>query len=355
MISRGRIAKQKGRQDGLDFVLVCAMFEVCYSASDMKTNRSTWIPVSLTLLCMVAAAVAGEPSAAKVRKKGPGAEADAPGLKPERAPDKSVVFKNTPQGELKLHLYFPPGWTAADKRPGMVFWFGGGFVGGSPAQFYRQAEYLAGRGLVCVCAEYRVKNTHGTGLDKCVEDARSAMRWVKKHAAELGVDPKQVIASGGSAGGTLSLLVALGGGPDAADDDVSISPKPCALVLFNPAQGEAVMSRIGGEGQEHERGVKQISPLNTPQKGLPPAVFFFGTADRLMTPSREFSEKSLALGNRCEFWTAADMPHGFFNRQPWNDATLRKADEFLTALGFLKGEPRTAAPANAVLKRELPQ
>ena len=45
-------------------------------------------------------------------------------------------------------------------------------------------------------------------------------------------------------------------------------------------------------------------------------------------------------------------PQGFFNRQPWHDATLRKADEFLTALGYLKGEPQIKAPAEAVLKRE---
>ena len=322
------------------------------------TARQTF-PIVVGLLFagifLVAADNSGAPGTPNPKKKEPAAKAVRPRVKPLRDPDKSMVFKKTPQGDLKVYCYFPKDWKADDKRPGIVFWFGGGFVGGTPSQFYSQAEYLASRGLVCVCAEYRVRNTHATGIDKCAEDARSAMRWVKQHAAELGVDPTRVIASGGSAGGTLSLLVALGTGPDAADDDTSISPKPCALVLFNPAQGEAVMSRIGGEGEAHERAVRQIAPLNEPQKNLPPAIFFFGASDRLLIPSREFCEKSLALGDQCELWVAEGMSHGFFNGQPWHDATLRKADEFLTALGYLKGGPQIKAPANAVLKHELPK
>jgi acetyl esterase len=322
----------------------------------MKTNARFPMTVSLLLAGLFAMEMVAftAPAPAKTVKKRPNGKADLSSVRPMREPDKTIVFKKTPQGDLKIHCYLPQDWRAADKRPGIVFWFGGGFVGGNPSQFYSKAEYLASRGLVCISAEYRVKNTHGTGIDKCAEDARSAIRWVKQHAGELGIDPARVIASGGSAGGTLALLVALGTEPNAADDDAGISPNPCALVLFNPAQGDAVMSRIGGEGEEHERVVRQIAPLNEPQKGLPPAIFFFGTADQLLIPSRAFCEKSLALGNRCELWTAEGQPHGFFNRQPWHDATLRKADEYLTALGYLKGEPNFKAPPGAVLKRELP-
>jgi acetyl esterase len=297
----------------------------------------------------------GSPGSVTGNPVAPGANADVSGVKQIHNPDKSLVFKKTPQGDLKVYCFLPKDWKAEDRRPGMVFWFGGGFVGGTPTQFYAKAEYLALRGLVCLCAEYRVRNTHGTGLDKCVEDARSAMRWVKQHAAELGVDPERVIASGGSAGGTLSLLMALGDGPDSADDDLTISPRPCALVLFNPAQGDAAMKRIEGEGEEQKRAVRAVAMLNEPKKDLPPSLFFFGTADLLLSPSRQFCETSLALGNRCELWTAKGKPHGFFNWQPWHDATLRKTDEFLTGLGYLKGEPQIKAPTEAVLKRELPK
>src|SRR5206468_2973327 len=58
------------------------------------------------------------------------------------------VYKQTPQGELKLLVDYPPGWQATDKRPSIVFFFGGGWTNGSTSQFEKQAAYLASRGMV---------------------------------------------------------------------------------------------------------------------------------------------------------------------------------------------------------------
>ena len=41
------------------------------------------------------------------------------------------VYKHTPQGDLKLHFYLPPDWKAADERPAVLFFFGGGWRNGS--------------------------------------------------------------------------------------------------------------------------------------------------------------------------------------------------------------------------------
>ena len=270
-------------------------------------------------------------------------------------PDKSLVFKKTPQGDLKVHFFLPSDWKPEDRRPAIIFWFGGGFVGGSPSQFYAKSKYFAGRGLVCAAAEYRVKNAHGTSLDKCVEDARSAIRWLKQHASEYGIDRGRVIASGGSAGDTLSLLVALATGPDAEDDPKDISCRSCAMVLFNPAQGKAVTSRIDPRLCDKPRLLEQIAGLDRPQPGQPPAIVFFGTADRLLVPSREFCQKAIDLGNRCELWTAKGQGHGFFNRSPWHEATLVQADRFLASLGYLQGEPMIEVDQDAVLERQLPE
>jgi acetyl esterase len=314
--------------------------------------RILTISVVLTVLLALTAAQGQESAPQKSRRSRK--QTEAPRAEPPQ-PDKSLVFKTTPQGELKVHFFFPPDWKPTDRRPGIIFWFGGGFVGGSPSQFYAKSEYFAGRGLVCAAAEYRVKNAHGTSLDKCVEDARSAIRWVKQHAGEYGIDPEKVIASGGSAGGTLSLLVALSTGPDAEDDPKDVSPTPSAMVLFNPAQGEAVTSRIDPTLCDKPRLLEQIVGLDRPQPGQPPAIVFFGTADRLLTPSQEFCRKAIDLGNRCELWTAEGQGHGFFNRSPWHEATLFQADKFLASLGYLQGEPTIEVDRNAVLKRQLPE
>jgi acetyl esterase/lipase len=165
------------------------------------------------------------------------------------------------------------------------------------------------------------------------------MRWVKGHAAELGVAAEKVIASGGSAGGCLSLLVAREQGPDARDDDLTLSPRPAALLLFNPAVGRRVMDVVGWGGPAQAAVNAQIEALDTPLKNEPPAIIFFGSEDSFLTVSREYDRKLRAQGGRCELWIAEKMGHGFFNNQPWHDATTRKADEFLVSLGYLKGAP----------------
>jgi acetyl esterase/lipase len=107
------------------------------------------------------------------------------------------------------------------------------------------------------------------------------MRWIKGRATELGIAPEKVIASGGSAGGTLSLLVAREKGPDARDDNLTLSPRPSALVLFNPAVGERVLQVIGRGGSGQAAVNAQIVALDTPQQNEPPVIMFYGTKDSL--------------------------------------------------------------------------
>ncbi|MDO8539531.1 MAG: alpha/beta hydrolase [Opitutaceae bacterium] len=319
----------------------------------MNIQKITPLLAITLLLALVPPTDAADGRAAKAAPaKGPRPEADTSTVPAGRRPDKVVVFKHTPQTELKAHLYHPPGWSARDRRPAIVFWSGGGFRNGSAGQFFSKAEYFASRGLVTICAEYRGRSAHGIEIDSCSEDARSAMRWVKGHAAELGIDPAKVIASGGSAGGTLSLLVAREQGPDARDDDRAVSPRPSALVLFNPAVGERVLQVIGQGGPAQAAVNAQIIALNTPQPNEPPVIMFFGTEDRpFLDVAGEFNRKAQAQGTRCELWTADKMPHGFFNRPPWHDATTRKADEFLISLGYLKGSPTIKENPAAKLTR----
>ncbi len=269
---------------------------------------------------------------------------------------KEIVYKTTPQGELKLHVFSPKGEVqAAVLRPCVVFFFGGGWKSGSYLQFVPQAEYLASRGIVAISADYRILNVHKTTPDKAVEDAKSAIRWVRGHATELGIDPGKIIAGGGSAGGHLAACTALVSAYDAESDDKSISAKPNAMVLFNPAMNIATLFKqnvTAGNPMTPEIA-EAITPNSFVSKDTPPAILFFGTADKLKAGGDEYVQKATALGVRAEMWTAADMPHSFFNGVPWIQVTARKMDEFLTSLGYLVGEPTIKLPENApALKHE---
>lgn len=173
------------------------------------------------------------------------------------------VYKTVGERKLMLDLDYPPGWKPADKRPAMVFFFGGGWTQGTPNQFTPQAKYFAKRGLVCVRADYRLRGKDSVQIDKCVEDARSAMRWVRSHAAQLGIDPNRIVAAGGSAGGHLAACTFFAGEINAPNDDQSISPQPNAMVLYNP-----VLDLVKLRGNKYHSLVadmddtvlKQISP-----------------------------------------------------------------------------------------------
>ena len=256
---------------------------------------------------------------------------------------KSFLYKKTKQAELELVVHYPPSWTAADKRPAIVFFFGGGWTNGKISQFEPQAEYLAGRGMVAVRADYRVKSRHGVSPPDCVEDAKSAIRWVRQHAAELGIDPERIVAAGGSAGGHLAACTSLCEGLEAAGGDPGISSRPSALVLFNPVLDMTtpqLAARVGND----EKLARQISPTLHLTKETPPTLLFYGTDDRLLAQGEEFLAKSKQLGHRAELFTAEGVGHGFFNRSPWQERTLVRADEFLASLGYLTGKPTLSAP-----------
>lgn len=270
---------------------------------------------------------------------------------------RSYIYKTTPQGDLKVNVFLPDGWKPGQKRPAIVMFFGGGFTGGSLDQFLTKSEYLAGRGLVALTPEYRVKTRHNTGPDKSIEDAKSAIRWIRVNARELGVDTNRVVGSGGSAGGTCAALAALTPEFEPEGEDRSISSKPDALVLYNPALA------VPGGDIEPSRGPEMrrvLSSWKVDKRG-PPMILFFGTEDRLLAASLEMARRSAAVGNRTEFYTAAGEKHGFFNDPKqskngspgWHEVVLHQTDLFLGSLGYLKGKPAVNPPDPSLkLQRE---
>ena len=252
------------------------------------------------------------------------------------------VYKTVGDASLRLFVHEPAGHKASDKRPAIVFFFGGGWMGGSVGQFQHHSAYLASRGMVAITAEYRVKRAHGVEPFECLADAKSAMRWVRANAAKLGIDPDRIAAGGGSAGGHLAAGTAFVDGFESASDDKSISPRPNALVLFNPVidttkKGYGA-SRLGDKARD-------FSPVHHVKAGAPPAIVFHGTADKTVPFENveRFRDRMKKAGSRCELVAFEGEGHGFFNYGRKGNkayvATVRAADKFLASLGYLEGEP----------------
>ncbi len=272
------------------------------------------------------------------------------------------IYKTIDDIVLAIHLYTPTDHQPTDQRPAAIFFFGGGWNGGTPAQFIPHARYLASRGMVAILADYRVASRHQTSPFECVKDAKSAVRWVRTHAKRLGIDPNRIAAGGGSAGGHLAAATATVEGLNEETDDLSVSAIPNALLLFNPVYDN------GPDGYGHERvgdRYQEISPIHNIRQGMPPAIVFLGTNDKLIpvATAERFQAKMKEVGSRSELFLYEDQPHGFFNHPSVKPAvspvfyyqTMLESDRFLASLGFLTGEATLQEPAFALKLNEISQ
>ena len=265
----------------------------------------------------------------------------------------SEVYKKASGDDLWIYRFDPEGHDAEkDKRPAVVFFFGGGWNGGTPKQFIPHSQYLASRGIVAFVADYRVKSRQKTTPRECVADGKSAVRWIRKNAARLGIDPEKVLAGGGSAGGHVAAATGFCDGFDEADEDKSISSKPVATLLFNPVYDN------GEKGYGHDR-VKEwfpaISPAHSITKDDPPTIVFLGSKDKLIPVStgENFRDKMTAAGIKNELHIYEGATHGFFNQGKKSGQfsdTVLKMDKFLVELGYLSGEPNKELLAKLVAK-----
>jgi acetyl esterase/lipase len=265
---------------------------------------------------------------------------------PAADPFDTQTFKKVGDRELKVRILKPADAKPGDSRPAIVFFHGGSWVSGLPHQFDEQAKYLITRGIVCIQPAYRLLSKEDTKQppDICIQDAKSAMRWVRSHAKELGIDPNRVAAGGGSAGGHLAAFVGLADGMDDPQDDKTVSAKANALVLFNPVFDNGPE---GGWGTERVGDrFKELSPAHNISSDDPPTAIFIGRNDRLIPTAtvERFAANMKAAGVRCDLHIYDGQGHGFFNIPTYQKITLVEADKFLASLGYLSGEPTMQAP-----------
>jgi len=253
------------------------------------------------------------------------------------------VYKTIDSHELVIYVTKPADWSESDTRPAILFFHGGGWVGGSPGQFTEHSKYFASRRMVCFQAQYRLLDKQGNEPPTvCIRDARSAMRWVRSRANEFGIDPNRIASAGGSAGGHLAATLGTINSHDEPGEDLGINVRSNAMILFNPVfdngPGGWGTKRVGDRYPE-------FSPAHNITAAAPPTIVFLGDRDSLVAVAtlNEFQAKMKTAGSRCDTLVFPGMPHGFFNHGKYENKpyveTVIAADRFLTSLKWLTGAP----------------
>jgi acetyl esterase/lipase len=245
------------------------------------------------------------------------------------------VYKTNRDRDLKMDIAYPAGWQSSDRRAFVLFFYNGGWGKGTPErQFDEQALYFQQRGAVTARADYRVKNRDGVELPrKCIEDVLSAVRWARRNATSIGIDPQKIVIGGGSGSAHLVASVAYAGEFDDPRDDPSISPIANAMFVYHPDVDDltpAMFTRM---------------KTATTARALPPTIVFIGSRDPMYEMTKEWTAALRGHGARLDTFVGEGGIHGFYKFTPWLEKTTLRADELLRSLGILSVQPVANAPS----------
>lgn len=303
-------------------------------ATSAWPTTSPMIHFLFFLLCAISAVAAAAPDAEIPPAKKPVTDYALRTAK-ELQPTCAVVYKKGDGFQRELRVFEPREHKAADRRPCFLAIHGGGWVAGTPDVMYCVASHFAERGWVGISMQYRIaKPERGTTVFDAVRDARSAVRYLRAHAAELGINPAKIVVGGRSAGGHLAAATALFDGVDEPGEDTSVSCVPAAVICYSAVLDTSEQGygrdTIGERWQE-------LSPLHHVRPGLPPMLVMHGQRDTIAPTAgaQAFNEAMVKAGNRCELILNLKGSHSYMMRtQPLFDEAMRQTADFLTKCGL---------------------
>lgn len=249
-----------------------------------------------------------------------------------------MVYKQEPRRSLTV--FYPDGWKASDRRPALVI---------LRCNIPVQREHFRQRGMVIIKPQIASVNhgrLPGSSLEEIakmprprhqVEDTKSVIRYLRENADQLGIDPDRIVATGTSGGGDLALQSAINTAFDDRQDDLSISPRPDALVLYCPAfdgidiwfvRTETLLGRTKAEAPSYLPLLPQFIRSTKDEYALP----LNHRADLIMLAASLGKEKGLEESEIKAFQNIL----GIFNKSDWQllhpveDARRMSASRILT-------------------------
>jgi len=258
----------------------------------------------------------------------------------------NITYAHTPERDLALDLYLPAR-APATPLPAIVFVHGGGWQAGLRDSHAPQAIRMAAQGFAGITITYRL--TPVARYPAAVIDAKAAVRWVRAHAAEYGIDPDRIAIAGGSAGGQIAALAGVSEGVAKFEPEGGgVSSRVQAIVNID---GLSDFTSEAARVNEDRAGVKlspagawfggsyaqktalwrEASPTFYVNAKTPPILFIGSGQERFSVGRDEMMAKLKAAGVATEVVLFPDTPHSFWLFDPWLDPTVDATVKFLRA------------------------
>jgi len=274
-------------------------------------------------LCAAEPALAAKPVAGPASEDTPAALKKVPVYPKTVTVLKDVAYLGGTRKE-KADIYSPLDHDKAKPLPGIIVIHGGGFNDGDKARGRELniSENLTLKGYVCMSINYKLRRTQGqVTWPQSVHDAKAAVRYLRKEAANLGVDPEKIGVIGCSAGCNLSMMLATTGPADGFDavkgepyQDVS-ARVTCAIGFYGAVDlmNYHDMKMFAKTREEAPELYKKGSPITYLDAKDPPMLLVHGTADVTVPLSQSETYLKIAKekGAPCVLEVIPDAPHTF--------------------------------------------
>ncbi len=324
------------------------------SCGGVNLRLSAVLGLVVTLAWPVAAAPAAFTRAfalEKARAVDPAAQLPSDELPEGVTAREGLAYATRGDVELQLDVYRPAG---DGPFPAVILVHGGGWETGSREMERPFAKRLAGAGFIAVPVSYRLGPAGR--FPNALHDLKSAVRWLRAHAAEHGIDAEEIGAVGASAGGQLVALLGATNAMERFEGDGPHREFPSVVQAVVNIDGLADFTGrelleqlrtqpgapvrfLGGTFAEVPDVWKDASALTHVGLRSAPTLFINSTAPTPILPGREEMSRRLTMvGIPSEVLTMENSPHVFWLVEPWFGPTVDETVRFLRE-HLVGGEP----------------
>ncbi len=235
-----------------------------------------------------------------------------------------VVYEVVNGWEGKVDLYLPP--NTGKPAPVLINIYGGGWNHGNK-ESQRGFSSFFKNNMAVANISYRLVDE--APAPAAIQDVRSLMIYLVKHAKELNIDPDKIVLMGGSAGGHLALMGGyLANNPLYDIDRQGVKTIKAAAVLDKYGISDMVDFSVGPKPYKSAvrwvadrindvEFIRSISPIYYVNKNTPPTFIVHGDADPIVPydQSVRLEKKLKENGVYCEFMTVPGGEHGKFSKE----------------------------------------